>query len=167
MLVPLTRTTEFNKSLEIQQSICQFSPFSDDTDYGNCSLLDLLASYNVANQITAIEDMIAQGAEMQTVLRLLCLASITSGGIKTKILERIKRDFLQVRARIFRELLNQHHCLDIWVPPFTSLAITRSPSPLYTPTQPPPGSYTIRACCFQVPFRFTTQVAPASDRRRR
>ena len=58
--------------------------------------LDLLASYSMASQITAIEDMIAQGAEMQTVVRLLCLASITSGGIKTKILERIKRDFLQV-----------------------------------------------------------------------
>jgi len=36
---------------------------------------------------------------MQTVVRLLCLASITSGGIKAKILERIKRDFLQVRVR--------------------------------------------------------------------
>lgn len=60
-------------------------------------LPDLLASYNVSNQITAIEDMIAQGADMQIVVRLLCLASIISGGIKTKILERIKRDFLQVR----------------------------------------------------------------------
>ena len=53
----------------------------------------------MANQIASIEDMIAQGAEMQIVVRLLCLASIASGGIKTKILERIKRDFLQVRAR--------------------------------------------------------------------
>ena len=56
----------------------------------------------MANQITAIEDMIAQGAEMQMVLRLLCLASVTSGGIKAKILERIKRDFLQARATLSR-----------------------------------------------------------------
>lgn len=60
------------------------------------SLQDLLASYNVSEQITAIEDMIAQGADMQTVLRLLCLASITGGGIKTKALENIKREVLQV-----------------------------------------------------------------------
>jgi hypothetical protein len=98
MLVPLTRTTEFNRSLEIQQSIYPFSRSRIGIDCRVCLSLDLLASYNVANQITAIEDMIAQGAEMQIVLRLLCLASITSGGIKAKILERAKRDFLQVRA---------------------------------------------------------------------
>ncbi|KAJ3559761.1 hypothetical protein NM688_g132 [Phlebia brevispora] len=63
MLVPQTRTDVFNKSLEIQQN--------------------LLASYNVNDQITAIEDLIAQGAEMQIVLRLLCLASIITGGIKS------------------------------------------------------------------------------------
>jgi vacuolar protein sorting-associated protein 33A len=40
--------------------------------------------------------MIAQGAEMQVVLRLLCLASITAGGIKAKTLDNIKREFLQV-----------------------------------------------------------------------
>jgi hypothetical protein len=50
-------------------------------------------------QLTAIEDMIGQGAEMQVVLRLLCLASITTGGIKLKVLENIKREFLQVRAQ--------------------------------------------------------------------
>lgn len=34
---------------------------------------------------------------MQVVLRLLCLASIITGGIKAKTLENIKREFLQVR----------------------------------------------------------------------
>ena len=58
--------------------------------------IDLLASYNVNDQLASIEDMIASGAEMQLVLRLLCLASITSGGIKTKSLESIKREILQV-----------------------------------------------------------------------
>lgn len=42
--------------------------------------------------------MIAQGADMQTVVRLLCLASITAGGIKTKVLESAKREILQVRV---------------------------------------------------------------------
>lgn len=40
--------------------------------------------------------MIAQGAEMQTIIRLLCLASLTAGGIKAKSLENIKREMLQV-----------------------------------------------------------------------
>lgn len=111
MLVPLTRTTEFNKSLEIQQN--------------------LLASYNVANQITAIEDMITQGAEMQIVLRLLCLASITSGGIKTKILERIKRDFLQTYGYHLLPLL-----LSLAAPPLCIL----QPNPL-----PAPAPYELAA----------------------
>jgi len=43
-----------------------------------------------------VEDLIAQGAEMQVVIRLLCLASIIVGGIKGKLLENIKKEFLQV-----------------------------------------------------------------------
>jgi vacuolar protein sorting-associated protein 33A len=50
----------------------------------------------VPGQLTAVEDLIAQGAEMQVVIRLLCLASITAGGIKGKILENIKKEVLQV-----------------------------------------------------------------------
>ncbi|KAF9469737.1 ATP binding protein [Collybia nuda] len=75
LLVPLTRTEHFNKSLEIQQN--------------------LLASYEVTGQIAAIEELIAQGADMEIVLRLLCLASITAGGIKGKTLENLKREILQ------------------------------------------------------------------------
>lgn len=58
--------------------------------------VDLLASYDVNGQISAIEDLISQGADMQIVLRLLCLASIITGGIKAKTLENIKRELLQV-----------------------------------------------------------------------
>ncbi|KAK0198763.1 Sec1-like protein [Armillaria mellea] len=75
LLVPITRTDHFNKSLEIQQ--------------------DLLASYKVVEQISAIEELIAQGAEIELIIRLLCLASITSGGIRAKTLENIKREILQ------------------------------------------------------------------------
>ena len=53
-------------------------------------------------QITAVEDLIAQGAEMQVVIRLLCLASITAGGIKSKTLESIKKEFLQVCCFLIR-----------------------------------------------------------------
>ncbi|KAJ7292810.1 Sec1-like protein, partial [Mycena rebaudengoi] len=85
LLVPLTRTDQFNKTLEIQQN--------------------LLASYEIPAQISAIEDLIAQGADLQTVVRLLCLASITSGGIKVKPLENIKREILQAYGYNFLPLL--------------------------------------------------------------
>ncbi|KAJ6601336.1 Sec1-like protein [Mycena vulgaris] len=85
LLVPLTHTDQFNKTLEIQQN--------------------LLASYEIPNQISAIEDLIAQGADMQTVVRLLCLASITSGGIKVKALENLKREILQAYGYNFLPLL--------------------------------------------------------------
>jgi hypothetical protein len=64
-------------------------------------LIDLLASYEIPSQISAIEDLIAQGADMQTVVRLLCLASITSGGVKVKALENLKREILQVCPSYF------------------------------------------------------------------
>ncbi|KAG6380785.1 Sec1-like protein [Boletus reticuloceps] len=88
MLVPRTRTELFNKSLEVEQS--------KRLVLRRCILLifkfllireDLVASYETTAQINAIEEMIAQGADMQTVARLLCLASITAGGIKTRLLE--------------------------------------------------------------------------------
>lgn len=68
---------------------------------------DLLALYDTNAQIAAIEDMIAQGADMRLVLRLLCLASIVLGGVKAKSLENIKREILQVSPR-FAALVCQY-----------------------------------------------------------
>lgn len=76
--MPITRMDEFNKNLEAQQN--------------------LVAGYDTTSQLTAIEDLLAQQAPWQTVLRTLILASLTCGGIKQKILEGFKRDFLQVRS---------------------------------------------------------------------
>ncbi|OCH95674.1 ATP binding protein [Obba rivulosa] len=106
MLVPMTRTDHFNKSLEIQQN--------------------LLASYDIPTQITAIEDMIAQGTDMQLVLRLLCLASIIAGGIKAKTLENIKRELLQAYGYNYLPLL-----LSLAAPPLAVLL--PSPLPQSTP----------------------------------
>ena len=93
LLVPLTRSDQFNKSLEIQQS--QLKSLHLTASRCSCSA-DLLASYDIPAQLTAIDELIAQGADMQTVVRLLCLASIVSGGIKAKTLENLKREILQV-----------------------------------------------------------------------
>ncbi|KAF9225343.1 ATP binding protein, partial [Gyrodon lividus] len=105
MLVPQTRTDLFSKSLEIQQN--------------------LLASYETAAQVSAIEDMIAQGADMQTVARLLCLASITTGGIKTRALESVKKEFLQAYGYNLLPLL-----LSLSAPPLSILL--QNPLPVST-----------------------------------
>jgi hypothetical protein len=93
LLLPVTRSEIFNKSLDIQQS--QQSNYIS-ARFNSRTIPDLLASYDVPGQLTAVEDLIAQGAEMQIVIRLLCLASIITGGIKGKILENIKKEVLQV-----------------------------------------------------------------------
>lgn len=74
--MPITKTDEFNESLEAQQN--------------------LVAGYDSAAQLTAFEDLMAQQAPWATVLRGVVLMSLTSGGIKPKPLEAFKRDFLQV-----------------------------------------------------------------------
>lgn len=103
ILLPVTRSEIFNKSLDIQQN--------------------LLASYDVPGQLTAVEDLIAQGAEMQIVIRLLCLASIIAGGIKGKILENIKKEFLQAYGYSYLPLL-----LSLSSPPLTILLANPLPS---------------------------------------
>ncbi|EKM84019.1 hypothetical protein AGABI1DRAFT_117473 [Agaricus bisporus var. burnettii JB137-S8] len=102
LLVPSTRTELFNKSLEIQQN--------------------LLASYEVNNQISAIEDMIARGAELHIVLRLLCLACIVTGGVKIKVLENLKREILQAYGYEYLPLL-----LSLASPPLSLLLPTPLP----------------------------------------
>ncbi|EJU02729.1 ATP binding protein [Dacryopinax primogenitus] len=74
-IVPMTQTEVFNKSLEIQQN--------------------LIAGYDVNAQFLAIEDLINRSAPLHVALRLLCLFSITVGGIKAKALESMKREILQ------------------------------------------------------------------------
>lgn len=98
IIMPVTRSEVFNKSLEIQQS--GSSRHRTHSIPAN-SIADLLASYDIPGQITAIEDLLAQGADMQIVVRLLCLASITAGGIKSKALDNIKREILQVSTAQF------------------------------------------------------------------
>ncbi|KAI0360967.1 Sec1-like protein [Trametes cingulata] len=114
MLVPMTRTEEFNRSLEIQQN--------------------LLALYDTSAQIAAIEDMIAQGADMRTVLRLLCLASIVLGGVKAKSLENIKREILQTYGYNYLPLL-----LSLAAPPLAVLL--PNPLPPNTPASVADAKY--------------------------
>ncbi|TAQ89692.1 hypothetical protein B7494_g1960 [Chlorociboria aeruginascens] len=70
-----TRTDQFSKLLEVQQNIA--------------------AGADPSSQHDAIEELIAREAPLSEVLRLLCLESCISGGIKPRELENFKRMILQ------------------------------------------------------------------------
>lgn len=70
-----TRTENFTKLLEVQQN--------------------LAAGADPSSQFDAIEELIARDAPLRQVLRLLCIYSCISGGIKTKELDHFRRLILQ------------------------------------------------------------------------
>ncbi|KAK0734114.1 small conjugating protein ligase-like protein [Lasiosphaeria miniovina] len=70
-----TRTEQFNKLLEVQQN--------------------LAAGADPSSQFEAIEELIARDTPLPQVLRLLCVYSCISGGIKTKELDHFRRLILQ------------------------------------------------------------------------
>ncbi|WVQ79288.1 hypothetical protein IAT38_001384 [Cryptococcus sp. DSM 104549] len=100
-LMGITRTDVFNKNLEVQQN--------------------LEAGYDVASQLSTIEDLMYQQAPWQTVLRLAVLMSLTSNGLKPKNLEAFKRDFLQVYG---------YHHLPLLVALQDLNLLVRSPPPI-------------------------------------
>jgi len=100
----VTGTEEFNTALEIQQSkaLSLLPPPLTPLTHLNpvplsLSLVDLVAGVELSSQEQSIRDLINQEAPLRTVLRLLCLYSMISGGLKPKLLEEFKREILQVR----------------------------------------------------------------------
>lgn len=57
---------------------------------------DLIAGVDFTAQENTIRDLINQEVPIRTVLRLLSIYSIISGGLKPKVLEEFKREILQV-----------------------------------------------------------------------
>lgn len=70
-----TRSDMFNKSLEVQQN--------------------LVAGVDPSSQHEAIEELISRGATLESVMRILCIESFMSGGLKPKDFENFKREILQ------------------------------------------------------------------------
>ncbi|KAG9100069.1 hypothetical protein FS749_016338 [Ceratobasidium sp. UAMH 11750] len=97
-----TQTDIFNKSLEIQQN--------------------LLSGYDPNTQLSSIEDLIYQQAPLSVTLRLICLACITQGGIKQKILDNLKREVLQAYGYNLFPLLLALENLGLLNPPPTKPA---------------------------------------------
>ncbi|KAA8902112.1 Sec1-like protein [Sphaerosporella brunnea] len=69
-----TRSEMFNKVLEVQQN--------------------LVAGVDPSSQHDAIEELIARAAPLDSVLRLLCIESYMSGGLRPKDFENFKREIL-------------------------------------------------------------------------
>jgi len=70
-----TRSEMFNKALEVQQN--------------------LVAGADPSSQHNVIEELIARDAPLESVLRLLCIESLMTGGLKPKDFEGFKREILQ------------------------------------------------------------------------
>ncbi|BGP23278.1 Vacuolar protein-sorting-associated protein 33 [Rhodotorula toruloides] len=106
-IMALTGTDEFNVALEVQQN--------------------LVAGVDLATQENSIRDLINQEAPVKTVLRLLCLYSIVSGGIKPKVLEEFKRDILQAYGFDHLPLLISLERLNLLIRPPPSSRSTPKP----------------------------------------
>ncbi|KAK3328896.1 vacuolar protein sorting 33A-like protein [Apodospora peruviana] len=85
-IMKYTRTENFNKALEVQQN--------------------LAAGADPTSQFEAIEELIARDAPLPQVLRLLCIYSCISGGIKTKEFDHFRRLILQGYG--YQHLLTLH-----------------------------------------------------------
>ncbi|KAK4105795.1 Sec1-like protein [Parathielavia hyrcaniae] len=86
-IIKYTRTESFNKLLEVQQN--------------------LAAGADPSSQFEAIEELIARDTPLPQVLRLLCIYSCISGGIKTKELDHFRRLILQGYG--YQHLLTLHN----------------------------------------------------------
>ncbi|KAJ9093088.1 hypothetical protein QFC21_006584 [Naganishia friedmannii] len=78
ILMPITRSEEFSKMLEIQQNI--------------------IAGYNLSSQLDAIESLMNQEIPAMLVLRAAVLLHLAQGGIRQKMLENFKKEFLQASS---------------------------------------------------------------------
>lgn len=86
-IMKYTRTEQFSKLLEVQQN--------------------LAAGADPSSQFDAIEELIARETPLPEILRLLCLYSCISGGIKTKEFDLFRRLVLQGYG--YQHLLTLHN----------------------------------------------------------
>ena len=88
---------------------------------------DLVAGIDLSVQENSIMTLIYQEASLRVVLRLLCLYSLVSGGIKPKRLEEIKRELLQTYGHSHLNLLIHLDTLNLLSKPSASLTSSKSP----------------------------------------
>lgn len=115
-VMSFTTSEEFNKILEIQQNF--------------------LAGLDVTTQHGLIEELIDRQQPLETVLRLLCLESIMSGGLKQKHFEFFKKEVLQTYGYKHVRTLYDLERLDLFVRQVTTQG-QRSKREFYSQTRRP------------------------------
>ena len=85
----ITLQQEFTKLLKIEQGLFRLT------------IPDLLAGVSTDTCIEYIQDLIFTKEPIHKVLRLLCLCSLTLGGLKLKVYEQFKKDVIQVYFYLF------------------------------------------------------------------
>ncbi|SCV71230.1 BQ2448_2818 [Microbotryum intermedium] len=107
-IMAVTGGDEFNTCLEVQQNT--------------------IAGVDLATQEATIRELINQEVPLYTVLRLLCLYSLVSGGLKQKVLEEFKREILQTYGYQHLTLLTHLTTLSL---------LSRPPPSLSNPSKSP------------------------------
>ncbi|GAA5946809.1 hypothetical protein JCM3765_002024 [Sporobolomyces pararoseus] len=116
-VMKVTSTEEFNTALEVQQN--------------------LVAGLDLAAQEASIRELINQEAPLLTVLRLLCLYSLISGGLKPKVLEEFKRELLQTYGHSHLPLLLFLSQLSLFSRPSPTSSASSSKKPPFTLARKP------------------------------
>jgi vacuolar protein sorting-associated protein 33A len=101
-IIKYTRTDQFSKLLEVQQN--------------------LAAGADPSSQFDSIEELVARDAPLPEVLRLLCIYSCISGGIKTKEYDQLRKLILQGYG--YQHLLTLHNLerLQLFLPRSSPMA---------------------------------------------
>lgn len=101
-IIKYTRTDEFSRVLEVQQN--------------------LAAGADPSSQFDSIEELIARDTPLSEVLRLLCIYSCISGGIKTKEYDQFRKLILQGYG--YQHLLTLHNLerLQLFLPRSSPMA---------------------------------------------
>ena len=105
----ITKDVEFHRRLEVEQSTSRVRTAGNPaacarqrahvlTNALACCRVtaDLLSGVDNPMNVEYIEELIFRQEPFQRVMRLLCLLSMTTGGLKPKVLENFRREIIQV-----------------------------------------------------------------------
>ena len=125
----ITKDVEFHRRLEVEQSTSRVRTAGNPaacarqrahvlTNALACCRVtaDLLSGVDNPMNVEYIEELIFRQEPFQRVMRLLCLLSMTTGGLKPKVLENFRREIIQVpcqtlgAAELGRENLTWWRC---------------------------------------------------------
>lgn len=94
-------------------------------------ITDIVAGYDLSNQLDAIENLMNQEVPAMQVLRAAVLLHLAQGGIRQKMLENFKREFLQVSFHCKMKLARTHMSWpDLWILSFAAPYSAGDPQPL-------------------------------------